>query len=167
MPPTAPADLGSVVERFDHLSVAVWDITAARRLVDLMGGEVKDGGDASAKGFRWIQFDLPGSCRLEMIQPLDRADSNNFLVRFLERHGEGVHHVTLKVSDIHQAIERAANAGFDVVGVDLAGANWKEAFLHPKSAHGVVIQLAEWVDLDDLPGLTVEHVAAGIPDRYV
>jgi hypothetical protein len=31
----------------------------------------------------------------------------------------------------------------------------------------VVIQLAEWVDLDDLPGLTVEHVAAGIPDRYV
>jgi methylmalonyl-CoA/ethylmalonyl-CoA epimerase len=165
--PQLPTGLAGVVERFDHVSMAVWDIDAALPLVEMMGGRLKDGGDAPSKGFRWIQFDLPGSSRLEMIQPLDQGDTNNFLVRYLDRHGEGMHHMTLKVRDIGEAMQAAGRLGFEVVGVDVTAANWKEAFLHPRSANGVVVQLAEWDDLEDVPGLTVEHVVAGIPDRYV
>jgi hypothetical protein len=79
-----------------------------------------------------------------MIAPVDRTDEGHFLVCFLRRHGEG--HITLKVSDIEAAAARADRMGFDVVGLNLEHEWWKEAFVHPHSANGLLIQLAEWTD---------------------
>ncbi|MEA2003127.1 MAG: VOC family protein [Actinomycetota bacterium] len=143
--PTMPA-LGDVIERFDHVSVAVRDIRAALPLVELMAGQFRDGGNNQSGEFRWVQFDLPGAGKLEMIEPLDHQDTNNFLVRFLDANGDGIHHVTLKVTSIEAAIECARGLGMEVVGVDLSYESWKEAFIHPKSANGVLVQIAEWID---------------------
>jgi len=143
-PPTP--DLGDVIERFDHVSVAVHDIHAALPLVALLAGQFRDGGNDASGAFRWVQFDLPGSGKLEMIEPLDTSDSANFLVRFLKANGEGIHHVTLKVTDIELAVERAVGLGLRVVGSDFTNEDWKEAFIHPKSASGVLVQIAEWTD---------------------
>ncbi|MDX2343145.1 MAG: VOC family protein [Acidimicrobiia bacterium] len=139
-------DLGDVVERFDHVSVAVRDIRGTLPLVALLNGQFCDGGDSGSGDFRWVQFDLPGSGRLELITPLSSADSDNFLVRFLDTSGEGLHHITLKVTDLDQAIARATELGLDVVGVNCSDPAWKEAFVHPKSANGVLVQIAEWQD---------------------
>lgn len=152
--PALPEQLGDLVERFDHVSIAVPDIAAALPLVEIMGGRFRNGGVASG-GFRWAQWHLPGAGKLEMVAPLDPHDEQHFLVRFLSRRGPGLHHLTFKVTDIQLAIERATAAGFDVVDVDLTGANWKEAFLHPKSASGVLIQLAEWIDEEPPEGITI------------
>ncbi len=169
--PTIPegiaGGLDGIVERLDHVSVGVRDLDDAMPLVRLMGGEFLDGGDFADGGFRWIQFTLPGPAKLELIQPLPGAGEDNFLERFLASRGEGVHHVTLKVSDLHEAVAKARAMGFDVVGVDDSHANWKEAFIHPKGASGVVIQLAEWDDLPPPTDRTVEDVLRGVPDRYV
>ncbi len=135
--------LQGVIERFDHVSVAVHDIDIAQALVDLLGGRHIGGGHSHAEDFRWIQFDLPGQGRLELISP-DVEDPNNFLNRYLAEHGEGLHHLTFKVTDIHKAVERARTLGFTVVGFDDTQDDWKEAFVHPASAHGVLIQLAEF-----------------------
>jgi methylmalonyl-CoA/ethylmalonyl-CoA epimerase len=137
--------LQDVIERFDHVSIAVRDIEIAQTLVDLLGGTHIGGGLSYARDFRWIQFDLPGQGRLEMISPVI-DDPENFLNRYLDENGEGLHHLTFKVNDIHKAVARAKELGFTVVGFNVEEEDWKEAFVHPASAHGVLIQLAEFPD---------------------
>ncbi len=134
-----------VIERFDHVSIAVRDIEIAQTLVDLLGGSHIGGGFSHAGDFEWIQFELPGQGRLEMISPVV-DDETNFLNRYLAEHGEGLHHLTFKVRNIDIAVARARELGFTVVGFDDTKADWKEAFVHPASAHGVLIQLAEFPD---------------------
>jgi catechol 2,3-dioxygenase-like lactoylglutathione lyase family enzyme len=68
---------------------------------------------------------------------------NDFLARFLAKHGPGQHHLTFKVSDIEATLERVRSAGFKPVSVDLRDPHWKEAFLQPREAHGTVVQLAQ------------------------
>jgi methylmalonyl-CoA/ethylmalonyl-CoA epimerase len=128
------------------VSVGVHSIVKAQATVALLSGRFRDGGDSLAGRFRWVQFDLPGPSKLEMIEPLDPDDSDNFLVRFLASSGEGIHHVTLKVTDIQLAVARAIELGMVVVGVNTGHEAWKEAFVHPRSANGVLVQLAEWTD---------------------
>jgi len=135
--------LESVIERFDHVSVAVIDIEAAAPLIRLLGGTYFDGGTNPWGDFRWAQYDLPGTGRLELIAPLD-PDPDHFIQRFLAERGEGLHHLTFKVYDIEQAVARATEMGFTVTGFDDRLPDWKEAFIHPKSAHGVLIQFAEF-----------------------
>jgi len=148
-PPEAPADLHAVVERFDHVSIAVWDIRAALPMVELMGGTFRQGGDVA--GFRWAQWTLPGPAKLELIQPLDPDDAGNFLVRFLRDRGPGLHHMTFRVLNLLEAVDQARAMGFTVTGVSPHG-DWKEAFIHPRSSHGTLIQLAEWDDSKPDPG---------------
>ena len=66
-----------------------------------------------------------------------------FMHRFLERRGPGIHHTTFTVPDLKEACAKASALGYDVVGYNDAIPSWKEAFLHPKQALGIVIQLAE------------------------
>ena len=146
--PSPLPDLGDLVERFDHVSIAVNKIKDALSMVALLAGDYHDGGESSRGGFRWAQFSLPGPAKLELIEPIDPGDSSNFLVRFLADKGEGMHHFTLKVSSIADAAARAAELGMDVIGLDVTDQNWKEAFVHPRSANGVLVQLAEWTDGD-------------------
>jgi methylmalonyl-CoA/ethylmalonyl-CoA epimerase len=152
-------ELGDTIERFDHVSIAVRDIRSAAPLATLMGGTFFDGGLNHVGDFRWVQWVLPGG-KLEMIEPVDPGDAHNFLVRFLEERGEGVHHVTFKVTDIEKAVDRARVLGFDVIGLDLSYEFWKEAFVHPKGAHGVLVQLAEWTDEPPPPGHTLDAALA-------
>ncbi len=139
--------LGSIVERFDHVSMAVADIDAAGPLLRLLGAEHFDGGLNAHGDFRWAQYSLPGWGTLELIAPID-SNPDHFIRRFLNDRGEGLHHLTFKVLDIGKAVDRATELGFIVTGFDDSLDDWKEAFIHPKSANGVLIQLAEFPDKD-------------------
>ena len=138
-----PEGLAPVVEAFDHVSMAVHDIDTATPLLTLLGASSFDGGTNPWGDFRWAQYDLPGWGRLELIAPLD-PDPGHFINRFLAERGEGLHHLTFKVFDISQAVARAEAMGFVVTGFDDRLDDWKEAFVHPKSSHGVLIQFAEF-----------------------
>ena len=63
-----------------------------------------------------------------------------FLERFLAARGAGPHHFNFVVDDIGEALARIRALGIEPVGVNLANPYWKEAFLHPRVAHGIVIQ---------------------------
>jgi len=152
-------ELDDYIERFDHVSVAVHDIRAAASLATLMGGTFFDGGLNHVGDFRWAQWNLPQG-KLEMIEPVDPSDTENFLVRFLRDRGEGVHHLTFKVTDIESAAARAERLGFEVVGFDASYEPWKEAFIHPKGANGVLIQIAEWDDAAPPEGRTLDDALA-------
>jgi len=146
---TSPIEgLEEVVERFDHVSIAVRDIDSVSPLISLLGAEYLDSGLGPGENFRWIQYSLPGWGRLELIAAVE-SDPANFITRFIDERGEGLHHLTFKVTDIIEATERAVALGFLVTRFDDTLENWKEAFIHPRSAHGVLIQLAEFPDKDD------------------
>ncbi|HYY22390.1 MAG TPA: VOC family protein [Thermoleophilaceae bacterium] len=130
----------------DHVAVAVRSIKAALPLFrDALGGEYLMGGD-QGETWRWVQFRYPGGGKVELLEPLGEG----FLSQFLERRGEGLHHVTFKTDDIRAAIAHLEALGYEVVDVQLDDPDWKEAFLRPSKAHGTLIQIAQSSQPDEL-----------------
>jgi hypothetical protein len=135
---TDPAGLEGL--ELDHVALAVDRIAeAGATLVGRLGGRRYDCGPG--RGFRWAQWSFARGEKIEILEP--DGPAGGFLHRFLERNGPGVHHVTLKVADIRSAAVAARAFGYDVVGYDDRNPGWKEMFLHPKQAQGIVVQLAE------------------------
>ncbi len=132
--------------RIDHVAVAVRDLGRAAGLFrDVLGGEFLFGGDVVPQAFRFAQYRWPNGGKVELVTPI----AGGFVSRFLERRGEGVHHVTFKVQDIEAQVARLEEAGFPLMLVSFENPSWKEAFIHPSDAHGVLIQLAEAAHGDD------------------
>ena len=126
--------------QLDHVACGVASIAEAARFVTgVLGGEPWLGGPGS--DFVFAQWRFEGGGVLEVIEPT--GPPNGFLRRFLATRGPGVHHVTFKVKHLALACERVREAGLEVVGFDDSSPGWKEAFLHPKQAQGLVLQLAE------------------------
>jgi catechol 2,3-dioxygenase-like lactoylglutathione lyase family enzyme len=124
---------------FDHIAIAVERITdAPDTLVGVLGGTPAYGAPTSEYTFG--QWRFAGGGRIEILEP---AGADGFLSRFLVQRGPGIHHVTFKVPDIHEARERAEAHGYDIVGFDDSEPEWKTFFLHPRQALGIVVQLAQ------------------------
>jgi catechol 2,3-dioxygenase-like lactoylglutathione lyase family enzyme len=126
--------------QLDHIAIAVPRMAdAPATLVGVLGGApTGDGGPSGA--YTWAQWGFAGGGRLEILEPLG---DDGFLHRFLAGRGPGVHHVTFRVPDLAVACERAAAHGLRIVGRDESDSSWAEAFLHPKEALGIVVQLAQ------------------------
>jgi len=140
--PTDPADgprIGGTV--LDHVAHAVprWQDVWHRYASDL-GAVWASGGPGP--GFAPGQLRFANGSRVEVLMPWDTG-VNDFLARFLARSGPGPHHLTFKVPAIDQAIDAARRYGIEPVNIDTSDPEWMEAFLHPKQACGVVVQLAE------------------------
>ena len=132
--------------QLDHVAVAVRSIKSALPLFrDALGGQYLMGSDMS--GWRWVQFRYPGGGKVELLEPLGE---DGFLATFLERHGEGLHHVTFKTDDIRAAIGHVESLGYELVDVDLSDEHWKEAFLRPSGAHGTLVQIGWSAHGDDV-----------------
>ncbi len=125
----------------DHVAVATErQIDAWPRYAGDLSGRWVSGGESV--GFRAAQVSYANGMNVEVLEP-HLVEENDFLRRFLDANGPGPHHLTFKVADIRAALEAAEAAGISPVGVDLRDAQWQEAFLHPKQARGVVVQLAQ------------------------
>lgn len=129
---------------FDHTSIAVRDAEAwLRRLRRDLGVEVLVG--EVLPQFRYVlsQVGAPGhGGRLELMDAAP-GHGSGFLQRFLDRHGEGVHHLTFVVPDVERTIRDVERLGLTLVNTDLAHPPWRETFIFPDAVHGVVIQLAD------------------------
>jgi methylmalonyl-CoA/ethylmalonyl-CoA epimerase len=134
---------------FDHVALAAEErADLYPRYVAELGGAWEAG--MTEAGFAWTQVRYANDARVELLEPHE-PERNDFLRRFLDQSGPGPHHLTFKVSDIRVALERAETLGYEPVGVNLSEPVWQEAFLHPRSAHGVVVQLAQTADGDWTP----------------
>lgn len=132
-----PMRAGPII-RVDHVSIAVREIDRAldwfHRFFPVEPGQPKaDGYDGE---FRWADFTL-GNFKIELIESM-RAGS--FVERFLERRGEGFHHLSFNVEELDPLDERFVAAGLRVVDRFDEGNGHKTLFLHPKSAFGVLVQ---------------------------
>jgi methylmalonyl-CoA/ethylmalonyl-CoA epimerase len=132
---------------FDHIAIAVPAMSqAAPFLAGELGG-VPDMGSPSGN-FRWGTYAYEGGGSIEVLEPLGPS---GFLHRFLAERGPGIHHLTFKVPSLDAASARAEAAGYDVIGRDTSDPEWREVFLHPKQALGIVVQLAQPGPSDGLP----------------
>ncbi|MGI8794167.1 MAG: VOC family protein [Acidimicrobiales bacterium] len=125
----------------DHVAVAVEEQRLAwPRYGGHLSGRWLGGGGTS--GFWSAQVTYGNGMKVEVLEPFE-VEQNDFLRRFLDRSGPGPHHLTFKVKDLRGALGLVEEAGYRPVGVNLDSPWWKEAFLHPKDAPGIVVQLAQ------------------------
>jgi methylmalonyl-CoA/ethylmalonyl-CoA epimerase len=125
----------------DHLAIGTPDLSDGWELFGgILGGTWAYGGDSP--GFWWGQLGFAAGPKVELLTPTGGPDAA-FLDRFLAARGAGPHHFNFLVTDIEGALARIRASGVEPVGVSLADPHWKEAFLHPRDAHGIVIQVAQ------------------------
>jgi len=125
-----------------HIAIAVRDLDAALACYrDGLGLEMTERREIPEEGVE-IAFLPTGEGEIELLQPLDEESG---VARFLEKRGEGLHHICLAVEDIEAAIERLQAAGARMLSqeprVDVHGTRY--IFVHPRSAHGVLLELYE------------------------
>jgi methylmalonyl-CoA/ethylmalonyl-CoA epimerase len=134
-----PDSLG--IGKIHHVAVIVRDLDAALELYrDKLGLTVETvmpiPYDRVTIGF------LPvGEVKIELVQPNDDTTGT---AKFLESRGEGFHHVCFEVPDIQAALDKLAADGLQLIdGTARKGAEGPVAFVHPKSCHGVLVELIE------------------------
>jgi len=126
--------------QLDHVAIGLPRLADALPfVVGELGGRPAIGGPGVA--FRGGQWRFANGALLELIEPA--GPPGGFLRRFLAARGPGIHHVTFKVPALGAAIARCRALGYEVVGILDEHPAWKEAFLHPKQAQGIVVQIVE------------------------
>jgi methylmalonyl-CoA epimerase len=126
----------------DHVGIAVRHLEDALAFYrDALGAEVEVPEEVVTQRVR-AQFVGTGAARLELLEPT-AADSA--VARYVERRGPGLHHITLGVEDIHQALARLQSRGVRLVDeAPRRGAGGAlVAFVHPSAAHGVLVELTQ------------------------
>lgn len=142
-----------MILRIDHVSIAVREGDRARRFFETLMGAIAGAGavDAAMK-YRWDIFSLGDMSRLELISP---TETGSFLDGFLKNREGGVHHITLQTSDIQQAKKALTEQEVPFFGFRDDDPYWKELFIHPRDAFGVLIQIAEF-NADDFLDASVK-----------
>ena len=152
---------------FDHIAIAAHRIADAPDfIVGALGGRSGFGGPSP--GYCWWHWDFPDAGRIEVLEP--DGPASGFLHRFLKSRGPGIHHVTFRVSSLGETCARAESHGYEIVGFRASTAHWKEAFLHPKQAMGIVVQLVEVAERDTQepsPGIPPPQAPAERPPQPV
>lgn len=129
-----------MVSKIDHLGIAVHSIAAARVFYEQVLGLVCEGiEEVPSQGVRTAFFAV-GDTHIELLEPMG-PDSP--VARFLEKHGEGFHHIGYHSDALESDLEQARTQGCRLINTSpVAGAGGKKiAFLHPKSTHGVLTEI--------------------------
>lgn len=161
--PADPAPRGAAgTLHLDHVCFAVSSLRAALEvLCDGLGGHVVFGGHERTNGTLSSQVDIAGGTRVELLEPT-RPDAA--VARFLDRFGPGLHHLTWKVAEVETTVAAAEAHGFPTTGTDLdRRPHWRETYLRPSGALGLLVQLA-WTSRSyttPLDPATIERILAG------
>lgn len=127
--------------KLDHVGIAVHSIEEALRRYQQLGLALHEIVAIEEQKVR-VAVLPAGDSRIELLEP---TSPDSPIQRFLEKRGEGVHHLCFQVQDIRQKIERLRSASLQLISMPSeAGLEGRKiAFLHPKSTHGVLIELVE------------------------
>ena len=127
--------------RVHHIAFVVKSIDRSIDLYrDLLGMPVEEVQDIASDRVR-IAFLGVGESKVELVEP---TDDTTGVARFLASKGEGVHHVCFEVANLAEELMRLAINGVELIdSAPRRGAEGPVAFLHPRSCHGVLVELIE------------------------
>jgi len=129
------------IQRVDHIAIVVEDLEAALATYrDALGIELDHIAEIPDQGVK-VAFLPIGDGEVELLEPLS-PDSG--IGKYLAKRGEGLHHICLEVDDIEAALAELKAGGVALIDESpRSGAHGRIAFIHPKGAHGVLIELVE------------------------
>ena len=133
------------MKKIEHIGIAVKDLNASNQLFASLFGEPHYKiEEIESEGVK-TSFFQAGPNKIEL---LEATNPNSPIAKFIEKKGEGIHHIAFAVTDIVAEISRLKQEGFIVLNeTPKKGADNKwVAFLHPKSTNGVLIELCQEID---------------------
>ena len=134
------------MNKIEHIGIAVKDIEAANSVYkSLLGYEHYKTEVVEGEGVTTSFF----TCGESKIELLEATREDSPIAKFIKKKGEGIHHIAFAVDDIHAEKERLKKEGFVVLNEEpKRGADNKwVVFLHPKSSHGVLVELCQEINL--------------------
>jgi methylmalonyl-CoA/ethylmalonyl-CoA epimerase len=131
-------------KRIDHVAIIVRNIEQAlvfyRDMLGIMPGEIKEV-PAEQVRIAFLPMGGPAGSEIELIEPTTPGSS---LAQFLEKRGEGLHHICLEVENIDAALAEMQEKGAPVLDKQpRTAAEGRAIFVHPKGTHGVLLELLE------------------------
>lgn len=131
-----------MIRKIDHIGVAVEKIEDAKMFFEnILGLNISKIEEVPEQNVK-IAFIPVGESKIELLEPLE----NGAVSKFIKKKGEGIQHISLLVDDIEKAMQNMKEKG--AVFIDekprLGAGGTKIAFIHPKSSHGVLVELCEF-----------------------
>ncbi|MUU79127.1 methylmalonyl-CoA epimerase [Winogradskyella endarachnes] len=133
------------MKKIEHIGIAVKDLEHSNQLFkSLFGEKYYKIEDVESEGVKTSFF----KCGPNKIELLQATTEDSPIAKFVEKKGEGIHHIAFAVDDIEAEIKRLTNEGFTMIHkAPKKGADHKLiAFLHPKSTNGVLIELCQEIN---------------------
>lgn len=133
------------MKKIEHIGIAVKDLEVSNKLFEsLFGGKHYKEEEVVSEGVK-TSFFKSGPNKIELLQA---TSPDSPIAKFLEKKGEGIHHIAFAVDDIKSEIKRLQGEGFIVLNeISKKGADNKlVVFLHPKTTNGVLIELCQEIE---------------------
>ncbi len=128
--------------KLEHIGIAIRNSADSEKIfADLLGADSYKSENVESEGVKTTFFNV-GESKIELLQALDPQSP---VAKFIEKRGEGIHHLAFEVEDIDFELNRLEELGYQLIhkspkdGAD----NKRIAFLHPKSTNGVLIELCQ------------------------
>jgi len=129
------------LDKIEHIGIAVKDVKEASKFYqDVFGCKISDVINVPDRKLRIAFTDISG-VKLEFLMP---TNEDSVIAKFIEKRGEGIHHICYEVEDVYSASNELASKGIELVDKEpRKGAEGMIVFLHPKSTHGVLTEIVQ------------------------
>ena len=127
--------------KIDHLGIAVKSLTSAKAIYETLGLNISP--EEVVEGERVKVAMVPvGESRLELLEP---TSDDSAVAKFIAKRGEGLHHISLRVPDLAEAVAKLKKDGVRLVSneIKIGAGGHRYIFIHPSSAGGVLLELVE------------------------
>ncbi|MDN3723052.1 methylmalonyl-CoA epimerase [Aequorivita sp. SDUM287046] len=133
------------MEKIEHIGIAVRNISEANKIYEtLLGVAPYKNEEVESEGVQTSFF----RCGESKIELLEATNPDSPIATFIEKRGEGIHHIAFSVTDINAAMKRLQKEGFVLLNETpkIGADNKLVVFLHPKSSHGVLVELCQEIE---------------------
>lgn len=125
----------------DHLGIAVKSLDDAKTIYEKLGLSISAEQEVPAEKVRLVMVPV-GETRLELLEP---TSGDSVIAKFIDKRGEGLHHICLRVPDVVAAVQKLKADGVRIVSdeIKIGAGGHRYVFVHPSSAGGVLLELVE------------------------
>lgn len=131
-----------MIKKVEHIGIAVKNLNESNLLFQKLFGKEHHKVEAVESEGVSTSFFMLGETKIEL---LEASNENSAIAKFIEKKGEGIHHIAYEVDDLDQEMNRLKSEGFDIINAEPKNGadNKRICFLHPKSTNGVLVELCQ------------------------
>jgi len=130
-----------MIKKVHHIGIAVNNLEESMAVFESLLGVKPHIEEASSQKVNEAVFEVGDGMEIDLLEP---TGPDSAVAKFLENRGEGLHHIALEVDDINGELKNMEKKGFRLIDEEgRAGVAGQIGFLHPKSVHGVLVELLQ------------------------